>query len=218
MYFEKIGIKADIVENGKLAIDKAMSQSFDLILMDMQMPVMGGLEATRILRSKGYKGAIIALTANTMELDIKACSDAGYDDFLAKPIDRAKFYGVLNQRLVPALDHSNNFSPVFSTLLDEDQKFSDMVAKYIDQLPGIIFDIAKANQERDLESLRFKIHDLISTGGGYGYPMLTELANRINVELRQDNYESVSSLIESLREYSNRIISGIDACKETREL
>jgi signal transduction histidine kinase/DNA-binding response OmpR family regulator len=83
------GLKVEIASNGQIAFDKcvaAMDKPFDLILMDVQMPVMDGFAATLALRGEGYRGPIIALTANATERDRVKCLNAGCNDFVTKPI------------------------------------------------------------------------------------------------------------------------------------
>jgi signal transduction histidine kinase/CheY-like chemotaxis protein len=82
------GCIVERVINGDEAVTAAVSGNYDLIFMDMRMPVMDGLEATSILRTRGVTAPIIALTANAFEEDRQACKAAGMDDFLSKPMDR----------------------------------------------------------------------------------------------------------------------------------
>ena len=98
-YVTKVGLIVDVANDGQEAIDKISNKSYDLILMDIQMPVMDGLEAIRQLRSTGYKIPIISLTANAMQEDRKKCFDAGADDYLSKPINFNHFYSVLYKYL-----------------------------------------------------------------------------------------------------------------------
>ena len=83
----KMGYAPSLVENGQEAVNAALRQDFDIILMDMQMPLMDGLEATRMLRKTLEKQpVIIALTANVMDDDKQECLNAGMDDYLGKPL------------------------------------------------------------------------------------------------------------------------------------
>jgi len=84
---KKLGYQATLAENGAKAVEEARQKQFDIILMDMQMPEMDGLEATRFIRENlESQPIIIALTANTMQGDQEICLNAGMTDYLAKPV------------------------------------------------------------------------------------------------------------------------------------
>jgi len=103
---DKAGLETLVVSNGREALDRALSaqtagQPFDAILMDIQMPVVDGLAATRELRSAGYTRPIIALTAHAMDAARDRCLEAGCDGYLAKPIDRSELLETLSRYLSP---------------------------------------------------------------------------------------------------------------------
>lgn len=98
----------------------ALKQPYDLILMDIQMPVMNGLDATRTLRRKGYTGSIVALTANAMQEDIDACKEAGCDGFLTKPIKWDKFFEVLKENLSSGQTQDMEAEAATTASADED--------------------------------------------------------------------------------------------------
>ena len=95
------GLVVDTAINGRVAVEKVRSMAYDLVLMDMQMPEMDGLEATRIIRSTaGSKDLpILAMTANVFKADRQACMDAGMNDFVTKPIDLANLLSVISKWL-----------------------------------------------------------------------------------------------------------------------
>jgi PAS domain S-box-containing protein len=101
----KLGLEIAVCENGQQGVERALAareagEPYDLILMDMQMPIMDGYTATRILRRRGYTGSIVALTAHAMHAERGRCLSAGCDDFATKPVDRESFFALLSRYLL----------------------------------------------------------------------------------------------------------------------
>ncbi|MCK5293969.1 MAG: response regulator, partial [Arcobacteraceae bacterium] len=101
---ESSGINIDIANNGQEAVDMFNENDYELILMDLQMPIMGGIEATKIIRVIDIKIPIIALTANAMKEDIEKTKQVGMNEHLNKPIEIEKLYQVLLNYIITKVD------------------------------------------------------------------------------------------------------------------
>ena len=97
---ERVGVTVEIANDGVEAVELAEQHSFDLILMDMQMPKMDGIEATQVLRERNITTPVVALTANVMQKHRDLFSQAGCDGFLSKPIDRQELHSILGKYLM----------------------------------------------------------------------------------------------------------------------
>jgi signal transduction histidine kinase/CheY-like chemotaxis protein len=101
---QRWGAEVEVAENGRVAVERVLKakergEPFDLVLMDMQMPELDGYEATRQIRAAGCTGPIVALTAHAMAGARDTCIAAGCDDFLTKPVDRARFHATVSAHL-----------------------------------------------------------------------------------------------------------------------
>ncbi len=106
----KSGAEVLLAENGQQAVEQALRQPFDLILMDLQMPVMDGYEATRLLRQKGYRRPVLALSAHAMVHAAQECRQAGFYAYVSKPIDWARLIH-LAEKLIRRHQAAHSASP-----------------------------------------------------------------------------------------------------------
>lgn len=174
-YLHCTGAAFKIVGNGELAVQEAMAGDFDLVLMDMQMPVMDGQTAVTLLRGTGYRGAIVALTANVMRDDIERYRKLGCNDVLAKPIDRALLHRALAQHLAAAGETgppSNNsqVEALVQRLATEFRAEMPQTARALGNA------LSSALTTGDWTAVRSQAHRLKGLAGSLGYPQLTTLA------------------------------------------
>ena len=209
LHLRKSGIKAMIVDDGKQAVEAALEQEFDLVIMDMQMPVLNGLGAMRQLRQAGYTKPIVALTANTSQSDKDSCLDAGADGFLSKPIDFDKFFAVLDYYLVegsaPEVMRSNSPALVsHQEVNDEDLELQEIFNAFIHKLPGMIESIRQFAEEKNWEALQSVSHQLKGLGGSFGYQHLTDICKNIHDCARNHSDQRLGQFLDELaQEYAS---------------
>jgi signal transduction histidine kinase/DNA-binding NarL/FixJ family response regulator len=184
-YLVKSGAKVKVVPDGRQAVAEAAAAAsagnpYAVILMDMQMPELDGYGATSKLRQMGYSGPIIALTAHAMAGDRERCESAGCDEYLTKPVDRAKLVATVARFLGPrggALDEA-----LVSVFMD-DEDMKEIVHQFVRDLPDRSSAILRAYQSSDIATLRRLVHQLKGAAGGYGFPKITEVAGVVEAAI-----------------------------------
>ncbi len=193
LFLTKANITVDVVDNGNDAIEKALVNHYDVILMDMQMPIMGGIEATEMLRSAGCATPIIALTANATAEIKKQCHAVGFNEFLSKPIEVDVFFDVINQFLKEAdieKERSNHLN---------DPEFQIILQQFIKELPDTIAKMVQFHQQKNWLELKSLAHQLKGVAGGYGYPEVGVIAGRIQSCLEENEFNDLSGLLDNLQ-------------------
>jgi signal transduction histidine kinase/response regulator of citrate/malate metabolism len=196
----KTGAKLTLAENGAQALTFANNNEFDLILMDMQMPVMDGIEATIGLKSSGYSKPIIMLTANNDNLSRQQIQESGADGHFAKPIDTQKFYDMLSNILPPKPVSISEDTPSSSA-------FDKLVAGYASRLPQKLANLSTAFEKQNWDELRQLIHKLKGSAGSYGFSDISEICENIEFQINEEDYKKAEQEFKQL----NRAVKNASA-------
>ncbi len=213
-----IGAEITFAKNGQEALDKTRNKTYDLILMDIQMAVMGGIEATKILRQSDYTNPIVALTANAMKSDYDMCIEAGCDGFLTKPINKDKLFKTIYKYL-EIVDENIHDDKIISDILDKRSvKMRELVLKFIRSLPERIEAIERFRNAKNWTSMRDELHKLKGIGTVMGYPMITEIATELDYEVKIENELEVDTLLLNMKNICERVVKCIpDIISEDKE-
>jgi len=215
MYLGNCGATLTFVENGKLAVDAATQTTYDLVLMDMQMPIMDGLTATKKLRSINYKGPIVALTANAMREDIESCKAAGCNEFISKPIDIKKLELIVVKYLEKTKNSFFNHEPINSSNKITTDKMLNLQKRFIKEgIPEFLGEIEAAYKSNNTQKLKEYLHKMKGTGGNFGYSILTEHCTELETLLNANNLEQMEAQISELSSICTRIIAGISTLQK----
>jgi len=198
---EKLGYHPDVVDNGKEALTALAKENYALILMDCQMPVMDGFEATRLIRERETATRserqtshipIIAVTANAMQGDREHCLAAGMDDYLAKPIQLDTLRAVLHRWAAPPstvdappspaqLDDRGIFdaAQMFHNIGEDHELFAQLVTLFLDRHQTMLTAIKEGLIGADAQAVKHVAHALKGTASNLCAPEVALAASRL---------------------------------------
>ena len=208
------GFAVEVAENGQIALDKVRQANYDLVLMDMQMPVMDGIDATVAMRRIPRLATlpIVAMTANAMADDRQSCLDAGMDDFLTKPIDPDGLWQVLVKWIRPrGIPHDTPSAPVagepgagkdgntalpqgligldvqagLSHTMGKKPLYLAMLRRYVDGQKDCVISIRAALEAGDMAAAQRTAHTLKGVSGTIGAKAVAVLAEKVEGAIRE---------------------------------
>lgn len=189
-----------MVENGHQAVEQALKADFDLIFMDMQMPEMGGEEATELIRHAGIQTPIIAVTANVMSEDIERYKRSGCQSVLSKPIDQQQFLKLVQSYRSDSRSHHYQ---EFERKLAEDPAVLALRANFRNKLPELLGVLRHACMQQDWDKLAFEAHSLKGSAGSMGFANLTELADVLEQQAHQQALKACQQLLNQMEKIVN---------------
>lgn len=224
LLLEDMGATVDLAENGKVALDKILKNKYDLVLLDLQMPVMGGLEALKEVREHGENVPVVIVTANVIQNEEKESKSINCQGFLSKPVDEVKLKDVVsaylckNKNVIKSPKKNENVlvideNIIESTLIHEvsdSDKYEKLAKTFALQLNERISAIELAFKENDSDMFNELIHSLKGLGGNMGYKIITEISNEIEVSVVEESNARVEKLIGDLHKAEIRILAAFN--------
>lgn len=192
----KIDAEFTMVSNGHQAVDQLLRHEFDLVFMDMQMPEMGGEEATRLIRHAGIEVPIIALTANVMREDHQRYLQAGCQALLAKPIVQKDFYAMIKQYT----QKERTLEEELALRLEQDPAIIALKRDFAERLPSQLAELLQLQQQGELSKLQYEAHSLKGCAGSMGFPEITQLAAELELSAKTADAMACQLLISRMQQ------------------
>lgn len=213
-FLKKTPFTIDIADNGRAAVEKYKASTYDIVLMDIQMPVMDGYAATKEIRQwenmhSRKQTPVIALTAYVLKEEIRKSYDAGCNAHLAKPIKKKDLLTVIikytgksskNERTNRAMEKGHvNTQGKYTVKIDED--LEDLIPGYLENRYRDIKTIEEALEKGDLETIRILGHSMKGSGGGYGFDTITEIGKTLEDAARGADITAIKKALTYLSYY-----------------
>jgi two-component system sensor histidine kinase/response regulator len=227
---EGMGLVVDVADNGAIALEKIDAESFDLVFMDMQMPVMDGVTATQRIRAQKRFDSlpIVAMTANAMEQDRRKCLDAGMNDFLVKPIDPEAMGAILLRWVrasrvnAQAAPQKNEGLPLgiagldttlgLSRMMNRKPLYLSMLRRYVIGQRHVAGDIRNALGKGDVAAAERLAYTSKSVAGNVGASIVQQRAAALEVALRaRANDDEAAPLVAAFEQAMTPLIAALDA-------
>jgi len=226
---EKLGYRADVVANGLEAVEAVERQPYDLVLMDVQMPDMDGVQATqRILErwGDGDRPWIVAMTAEVMRGDREGFLAAGMNDYVAKPIRPQELIAAIARtpsrtRPVAVGDAESAGPPVDASVLDrlaesmggDDAFVAELIDQFVTDSPGLVAAARKGLEAGDADEVRRAAHTLKSNAATFGANELADCSSRLEAAAKAGQLEDGPARLEAIDEELGRVHAALRAAK-----
>lgn len=199
----KLGHRVTVVDNGRAAVEAAKSSHFDLIAMDVQMPELDGLQASREIRewehATGQHVPIIAMTAHAMTGDRERCLAAGMDGYVSKPIRTEELASAIKEVLVNDAEKCTvDLSSLLVNLDGDHELLRKLIETFLAENPEQMTKIRSAIDRRDAEGLRLAAHSLKGSVGYFGAIRAFELAQKLEISGREADFVTAPGLLIGL--------------------
>ncbi len=199
----KYGYECDLAVNGEEAVRALSEKQYPLILMDCQMPVMDGFQATAAIRrmeGSGRHTPIIAMTAHSMQGDRERCLDAGMDDYISKPL--------IAEKLVAVVQHWAGQLPAATgeaVRVRISPEVESLIPAYLSNRRNDLLALSNALESHDVGVVGAIGHDMKGSGAGYGFSRITEIGRDLEQAAREANLSEIQDLVRTLADYLERL-------------
>jgi CheY-like chemotaxis protein len=188
-------------DNGRVALERAREQAFDLILMDVQMPEMDGYEAARLLREEGNETPIVAMTAYAMQSDRERAMAAGMNDFCTKPINRDEFERVMRTYLATAREEQAagfDKAALIDRFGEDPALWRELFELFRDTATKSLRDLRQHLETHNAEGLGRTAHSLKGAAGTLALNAVVGLARSIETAVENRDFSAVEAMTDRL--------------------